>query len=216
MNEEEAQTKKERREAARQARIEEARRRAAAKRRKKLLLLLVGGILVAALIGVGVTTIGGGKSDEELKKATAAAGCDKIKEQADAGQQHIDDIDPKSRKEYTSKPPTSGPHFGRQPPVPDFYGEPTLRPEVYIHGLEHGQILVHYKDVPAADVKVLEDIQGNHVGSTTVMRNPEITKPVVITAWRYMQQCNKVSEVVIENFIEERCNKSPERLTLDC
>jgi hypothetical protein len=220
MNDEPKETKKERRDAARQARIAEARRRAKAKRRKKLLIGLVAGVLAAVLVGFALTQITGSKakSKEALAKARAAAGCDELEEYPDAGRQHIDEISEDKRTPYTTQPPTSGDHFaqGGRPPAPDFYTEPTRRPEIYLHNLEHGQILVHYKDLPDDQVSVLEELQQDHGNSTTVMRNPEITKPVVITAWRYMQQCEKVSAEVIEHFIEERCNKSPERLTTDC
>jgi Protein of unknown function (DUF3105) len=213
------ETRKEKREAARQARLAEQRRRKRAKRRKQILIGGTSGVLAVVLVVllVGRISENRARSTEAVKQAAAAAGCDEIKQYPDAGAEHIDD-NPEKRVPYTSNPPTSGDHFalGGRPPEPDFYTEPVQRPEIYVHNLEHGQIFIHYKDLPQDQVDELEEIQREHASSTHVMRNPEIDTPVAITAWRYMQKCQKVSKPVIERFIEERCNKSPERFTPTC
>lgn len=218
MVDEPKETKRERREAAREARIAEQQRRRRAKRRKKILLGGLGGIVVIALIAFGVARAleSRSRSNEAYNAAVASANCTGIEEQEDAGNAHIENLGDQGRTPYTSTPPTSGDHSGAQPPPPTFYDEPILNPETYVHGLEHGQIYIHYKDLPPEDVELLERIQREHETSTAVMRNPTIERPVAITAWTHMQQCDRVNELVIERFIEERCNKSPERLTPTC
>jgi hypothetical protein len=212
------ETKKEKRDAARQARVEQQRRRQRAKRRKRIVLGGLAGLLAVVLVAFTVVKVTQSRASSEaaLKAAARSAGCDDIKEYPDAGHEHIDNITPDKRVPYTSVPPTSGDHYAALPPDPSFYAEPALRPERYVHALEHGQIIVHYNDIPQDQVDELEKIQSEHSKSTVVMKNPEIKAPVAITAWRYMQQCQKVSKPVIERFIEERCNKGPEKLTPDC
>jgi uncharacterized protein DUF3105 len=212
------ETKKGKRDAARQARIEQQRRRQQAKRRKKAVLGGLSVVLVVALVAFAVVQISQSRarSQAAVKAAAAAAGCDGIIQYPDAGRQHIDNLPPEQRKPYTSTPPTSGDHYGVLPPPPNFYADPALRPETYVHALEHGQIFIHYNDIPKAQVDELEKLQSDHSASTSVMRDPDIKAPVVITAWRYMEQCQKVSVPVIEDFIKQRCNKGPENFGLKC
>ena len=218
MVDEPRETKKEKRDAARQARLEQQRRRQRAKRRKRLLFGGLGGLLAVVLIAAAVVKVTQSRASSaaEIREAAKAAGCDDIKEYPDAGRQHIDEATPDKRVPYTSTPPTSGDHYSALPPDPSFYAEPTMRPERYVHALEHGQVIIHYKDLPQDQVDELEKIQSEHPRSTVVMRNPEIEAPLAITAWRHMQQCQKVSRPVIESFIEQRCNKGPEKLTPNC
>jgi Protein of unknown function (DUF3105) len=218
MVDETRETKREKRDAARRARIEEQRRRQRARRRKRFLIGGLAGVLAAVLVAFTVVKVGQNRANSAaaLKAAAKAAGCDEVTEYPDAGHQHIDNVTPDKRVPYTSTPPTSGDHYSAQPPDPSFYTEPTMRPERYVHALEHGQVIIHYNDIPQDQIDELEKIQAEHPRSTVVMKNPEIKAPVAITAWRYMQQCQKVSKPVIERFIDTRCNKGPEKLTPDC
>ena len=218
MADEPRETKKEKRDAARQARIEQQRRRQRAKRRKRILFGGLGGLLAVVLVAFTVVRVSQSRarSAAAIASAAKAAGCDDIKEYPDGGRQHIDNVTPDKRVPFTSTPPTSGDHYSALPPDPSFYMEPAMRPERYVHALEHGQVIIHYNEIPQDQIDELEEIQSEHSGSTVVMKNPETETPVAITAWRYMQQCQKVSKPVIENFIEQRCNKSPEPLTPDC
>jgi hypothetical protein len=219
MIDEPKETKKEKRDAARQARIEQQRRRQRARRRKKMVVGGLSAVLVVVLVAFAVVQVSQGKSRSQaaVKAAATAAGCDGgIIQYPDAGRQHIDNVAADKRRPYTSTPPTSGDHYGVLPPPPNFYTEPTLRPETYVHALEHGQIFIHYNDIPQAQVDQLEKIQSEHPASTTVMKDPEIKAPVAITAWRHMEQCKSVSKPVIENFIEQRCNKGPENFNIEC
>jgi len=212
------ETKKEKRDAARQARIEQQRRRQRARRRKKMLIGGISAVLAVALVGFTVVKVSQSKarSQAAIKTAAAAAGCDGIIQYPDAGRRHVDNLPADQRKPYTSTPPTSGDHYGVLPPPPSFYPDTALRPEVYVHSLEHGQIVIHYNDIPQAQIDQLEKIQSEHSGSTVVMKDPDIKAPAVITGWRYMEQCKQVSKPVIENFIAERCNKGPENFHLEC
>ena len=218
MIDEPKETKKDKRDAARQARIEQQRKRQRAKRRKKVAFSSIAVVLALLIVAFTVVKVGDSrrKSVAAVSAAATAAGCDGIKEYPDAGRQHIDNVAPDKRVPYTSNPPTSGDHYGVLPPDPNFYTEPTLRPERYVHSLEHGQIFIHYNNLPQDQVDELEKIQSEHSGSTSVMRNPDIKVPLAITAWRYMEQCQKVSKTVVENFIEQRCNKGPENFNLKC
>ncbi|MGH2688168.1 MAG: DUF3105 domain-containing protein, partial [Actinomycetota bacterium] len=146
MVDEPLEPKRERREAARRERIEAARRQSRAKRRRRLLL---GGTAVLVVVGLVVYGIDRYRQRDEKRNAAVAAGraaasCEGIKEQPDAGAAHIDNTS--ERRPYSSKPPTSGDHIGNTAilPIPGFHTQP-YQPEIYVHNLEHGQTWVHYK-----------------------------------------------------------------------
>lgn len=221
MVDEPTDSKRERREAARRERIEAARRVSRAKRRRKLLIGGTALVLAAALVVVGVDRYRK-RDDKRIAAVTAArtaASCDGIKEQPDAGAAHIDDTS--ERKPYTSKPPTSGDHIGNTQllPIPGFHTQNYL-PEIYVHNLEHGQTWVHYKpDLPQDQIDELREFVEGHSGpggAVNAMANADIDAPVVITGWRHMEQCQKVSVPVLENFVRERCNKTGEPLVQFC
>jgi hypothetical protein len=221
MVDEPLESKRERREAARRERIEAARRQSRSKRRRKLLLGGAVVVVVVALVAYGFARY---RQRDEKRSAALAAGraaasCEGIKEQPDAGAAHIDSTS--ERKPYASKPPTSGDHVGdtRALPIPGFHTE-TFIPEIYVHNLEHGQTWVHYKpDLPQDQIDELREFVEDHSGAggaVNAMANADIDAPVVITAWRHMEQCQKVSIPVIENFVQERCNKTGEPLVQFC
>ena len=221
MVDEPTESKRERREAARRERIEAARRLSRTRRRRKLLIVGAALVVAVALVVVGVDQFR--KRDEKRNAAVtagrAAAGCEGIEEQQDAGAAHIDDTS--ERRPYTSKPPTSGDHIGNTAllPIPGFHTQNYL-PEIYVHNLEHGQTWIHYKpDLPQDQIDELREFVEGHSGpggAVNAMANAEIDAPVVITAWRHMEQCQRVSIPVIENFVRERCNKTGEPLVQFC
>jgi uncharacterized protein DUF3105 len=223
MVDEPQESKRERREAARKAKIEEQRRIARAKRRRKMLIGGTSGAVAVALVVFGINWYQerGARRSAGVTAARTAAGCDGIKELPDAGHQHIDNVTEDKRVPYTSSPPTSGDHIGNTAvlPQPGFQTQ-SYQPEIYVHNLEHGQTWIHYKpDLPQAQIQELESVVDKYSGpggALNAMANPDIDAPVVITAWRHMEKCQKVSVPVIENFVRERCNKTQEPLVQNC
>jgi hypothetical protein len=109
--------------------------------------------------------------------------------------------------EYTSDPPTSGPHQ----PSPAFEGvvdEPLSRP-VQVGVLERGDVLVqHDPDLSRGERSALEELAGDGV---VVAPNPDLPAPVVATAWLFKRTCDDVDVDAIEAFIAERKGKGPEQ-----
>lgn len=108
--------------------------------------------------------------------------------------------------EYTSDPPTSGPHQAG-PAGGGSLDEPISRP-IQVGVLEQGSVLVQYEpDLPAAGVGPLHDLAGPDV---VVAPNPDLPAPVVATAWTYKRTCEAVDVASLEEFIAERAGKGPE------
>lgn len=108
--------------------------------------------------------------------------------------------------EYTSDPPTSGPHQP-SPPADGALDEPLGRP-IQVGVLERGDVLVQYlPSLAAGDVDALEALAGDGV---VVAPNPELDEPVVATAWVHKRTCTAVDTPALEAFIEARGGRGPE------
>lgn len=108
--------------------------------------------------------------------------------------------------DYTSDPPTSGPHQPG-PPVEGVVDEPLTRP-VQVGILERGDVLLqHGPGLPAADLADLEALGGPGV---VVAPNPDLPELVVATAWTYKRTCSAVDVDALHEFIAARAGKGPE------
>ena len=108
--------------------------------------------------------------------------------------------------EYTSDPPSSGPHQ-LSPPIDGVVDEPISRP-LQVGVLERGDVLLqHDPELPAGDRADLEGLAGPGV---VVAPNPDLPSPVVATAWLFKRTCDEVDVPALETFIDERQGKGPE------
>jgi hypothetical protein len=108
--------------------------------------------------------------------------------------------------EYTSDPPTSGPHQPG-PPVVGVVDEPLPRP-VQVGVLERGDVLLqHDPDLDAAARAELEALAGDAV---VVAPNPDLPAPVVATAWLFKRTCDAVDLEPLQEFVDERAGNGPE------
>ncbi len=108
--------------------------------------------------------------------------------------------------DYTSDPPTSGPHQ----PSPDVSGvrdEPVAKP-VQVGILERGDVLIqHDPDLADDEVEALRGLAGEQV---VVAPNPDLPEPVVATAWVHKRSCSSVDIDALQEMIDERAGRGPE------
>lgn len=199
----------EKREAARQSRIEAVRRRKQAERRRRMMISGIALVIVLGLVAFFVWRSQRNKS--ALANETRAAGCTATEKFEAQHEQHID-AQNAPRTPYNSDPPTSGDHLGGYNPAWGDFDE-TLEPEQYVHNLEHGGTVLHYKDLDDEELASLQELadKWGAKDSLLIMPDPDVDKPVVMTAWAVKRSCERVSKIVIEAFIKEHCNKSPEK-----
>lgn len=201
----------EKRETARQSRIEAVRKRKQAERRKRMRNAAIAAVLLSGLVLFFV--LRGQRNKASLAADIEAAGCSEIETFKELPGVHIDTQQAPARTPYNSEPPTSGDHLGGYAPI---WGEidETLNPEQFVHNLEHGGTLVHYKDLDEEEIVLLQELaeEWGDKSALLMMPNPDVDKPVVMTAWAAKRSCERVSKPVIEAFMKERCNKSPEKL----
>lgn len=108
--------------------------------------------------------------------------------------------------EYSSEPPTSGPHKPG-PELPATVDEPISRP-VQVGFLEQGGVLLqHRPDLDPDERAALEALGGDRV---TVAPNPDLDDAIVATAWLYKRRCDSFDRDALDEFIEQRRGKGPE------
>ena len=203
-----AEERKAKREAARQERIAIARQKAAAKRRKQM---MIAGVLLAALLGAIVYGVQRGRNERAAARAAAQeAGCGAVQDVDNQGRNHI----PISENfdDYNSNPPTSGPHYAERLANWGTYNEEVPKTTL-VHNLEHGGIVIHYKDQNDDQVDRIDSFVEGYSDGVIANPNPSIDKPIVMTSWTHLQKCETFNAEAVAGYIREYCNKGPEKLT---
>ncbi|MGH2706070.1 MAG: DUF3105 domain-containing protein [Actinomycetota bacterium] len=203
-------SKKSKREAARQARLEAERRRRQAQQRKKVVTAVAVATLIVAAAVVGVILVR--SSNQNVAQSAKAAGCSADRTFDDQGQTHIRQGE--SHPAYNSNPPTSGWHYASPAGWGDY--DQRVETETLVHNLEHGGVVVQYKDLPDRQLDQLLKLVDGYAEGVIVAPNPKIDKPIAITAWRHLMTCQRFSEPVVKDFIKERCGKGPEQVGIAC
>lgn len=108
---------------------------------------------------------------------------------------------------YNSDPPTNGPHVS-QVPAFKVYTEPITK-ELAVHGLEDAGVIINYRpDLDKASVDKLASIAvsyeelGGGKGHVTMAPYPNLSNPVVLTAWRRIDRLDVLDEARIRRFID--------------
>ena len=231
------QEEKERRRKERLEREQAEAKRAA--RRKRLQLAFGGLLALAAIAGIVVAVVistgGDGDGDgptraseteataqlpeqatSDIKAAAKAAGCTLNNPQYEGADHEEKDF---KASDYKTNPPTSGNH------APDWYEDgiyaPGDVPELgkLVHPLEHGRILVQYKEgTPAETVSQLEALlaeqeDGYHM--LLFQNQTGMDAQVAATAWTHSVTCPEMNDKVfdaIRTFRARYIDKGPEHV----
>ncbi|MFZ6002372.1 MAG: DUF3105 domain-containing protein [Actinomycetota bacterium] len=159
-------------------------------------------IALVTLLAAATAACGSDGADE----TTADSGCGPIvREPLDSGYL-VHTLGNAEEPEYTTDPPTSGPHQPA-PAVGGVMKEAMTRP-VQVGVLERGDVLLqHDANLPAGDRKGLEELAGDGV---VVAPNPELPAPIVATAWTYKRICQSADVAALTEFIDQRRGHGPD------
>lgn len=141
--------------------------------------------------------------------SAAEADCGEIEEFKEAKGDHIEASQVPSADQYTSIPPTSGPMW--EPLMPGgFTDRPVALPEP-LHSLEHGVIVVYYKDLDDAEREALENYATSNSAEVIAAPASEgVDDKITLTGWRNLQPCNELSTEAIDEFVERFKGAAPE------
>ncbi|MEO8291343.1 MAG: DUF3105 domain-containing protein [Gaiellaceae bacterium] len=168
-------------------------------RRLNLWFVALGAAIIVAVASVGIALAFRG-NDTVANGADGACVRQTFPPQ---GSQHVEKL--ANSFEYSTSPPTSGPHY----PVPaiwNLYTEPV--PEIrLVHNLEHGGLIVQYGDeVPAAQVQQItswyqSDPEGGN--GLIVTPSPELGDEIALTAWTHLMKCSRFDEGAFNRFRDD-------------
>lgn len=135
-----------------------------------------------------------------------------VQEFSSQGRNHVD---PGTQVDYSTDPPTSGPHYGDWTD-PGFYEE-TQQAGNLVHSLEHGYVVIYYDPdalTPEAEAS-LRAFARNHderFNAVVVAPNPndDPESPYVLTAWTVMLRMDDYDPEVVRAFIAEYIGRGPE------
>ncbi len=112
---------------------------------------------------------------------------------------------------YSSKFPTSGPHWGN-PAGAGFYKSPQIT-EMMVHSLEHGFVVIYYDKLDPSARATLQEwakMYTNPAGGVIVTPMPGLGKTVVLTAWNRMLRLDSFVAKDAAAFIDAFRGRGPE------
>jgi hypothetical protein len=205
----------------RQAQRQEAARRQKAAERRSLLIIV--GVLAAAALAIAITALYLYNSTPRHLTFQTVANPDLVGVAVpDEGRQHVQAGTPVA---YQHQPPTSGSHYSQTGVAPAAWQTiGTLQPEVWVHNLEHGGIVVLYNCPGGCDdlQKQLTTYVNSIVpaepqyGEYKIIMSPYSegmgTHKVAVLAWDRIEFLDGYDQARITQFYEAHVDKGPERI----
>jgi Protein of unknown function (DUF3105) len=136
-----------------------------------------------------------------LEAGRQAAGSEGVRTFPEAGRDHIDAGEQPDN--WNSNPPTSGDHL-TTPLGPGVYdGEQD--PRAMVHSLEHGYVLLLYKDIPDDQLAQLRQFAEQRDGSKLILAPYSgLEQPgVTLAAWRNLEVLQRVNLDVVQAFVND-------------
>jgi hypothetical protein len=235
-------SRKEQKEALRKERLEREQKAAQAAARKRLIGIVVASILVLGIVGALVAVVlaggdddGGGSSgggggatisypdggeipaqqEANLAAAMKAAGCEEETVQQEGAGEHTTDVN--EPIDYSSEPPSVGPHYQEWPEDNIFEEAPPVTSVV--HTLEHGRVLIWLRpDLPEQQLAQFRALYEEDPYHVIMLPREELKEPFAVTAWvgedtGHILRCNDVNDSTwdaIRAFKEKYRDKAPE------
>jgi hypothetical protein len=136
-----------------------------------------------------------------LEAGRQAAGSQGVRTFPEAGRDHIDPGEQPDN--WNSNPPTSGDHLANwvQPGV--YNSEQDMRGMV--HSLEHGYVLILYRDIPKDELDQLETFVEDRDGSKLILAPYSGLEQngVALAAWRNLEVLQRVNMDVVQAFVND-------------
>lgn len=180
---------------------------------QRLRIILIGTGVIAAVILVAALAITLVNTMLASPSPTPAAQlalgqCTPVQNFPSQGGTHISPGE--SHPAYNSNPPNSGWHWAN-PQDWNIYTTPQVQ-EQLIHNLEHGGIVIQYRDLPPADLQQLTSLVERDRIHMVLAPYPDLPAGanVALTAWTHLQLCNGVDENAIRLFVTAYRDKGPE------
>lgn len=134
------------------------------------------------------------------------------------GQKHVRQAE--QHEPYNSQPASSGPHYSdaSAPIAWGIYAE-EIQPEVYLHNLEHGGVVIAYnpdklKDDALQSLKdyliPTDELAAFKPARFILMPTKNISQTLGLAAWQYTLDLDTVDKTAIKTFYNQHVNNAPE------
>ena len=172
-------------------------------------------VAVFSFLAVSLMLFGPHHSDVQAQKPSAEKPPFDIPEGVELyendGHEHLERG---KRSFYKTDPPTSGPHDPTWLP-PSVYQAEETRPELLVHNLEHGNIVIYFDPsvLKASEVAWLTELTKQYLGQwdgvLMVTRNDK-EHPVILTAWRAIFRLKELEKEKAFAFVDAFRGRGPE------
>lgn len=114
--------------------------------------------------------------------------------------------------EYTSNPPTSGPHYGQT--ARSGFRDEVIADQYIIHNLEHGDVWIAYH--PRVSDEIKQELKQLAAAKVIITPREANDSDIALAAWGRFDTFDVQNDIVpierITDFIERYSNKGPERV----
>lgn len=172
-------------------------------------------VLLAGAVYVTVFAGGGGGDPSGLEAQSLPDRGDEallqdVEEFPSQGRNHVSTG---SQVDYSTTPPTSGPHYGSWTD-PGYYTEAQPAGSL-VHSLEHGYVVVYYDPAeltPEAEesLRTFAAAHDQQWRAVVVVPNEAIDSPYVLTAWQAMLRMDGYDAETVRAFLAEYLGRGPE------
>ena len=126
---------------------------------------------------------------------------------------------PTRASSYRTNPPTSGPHWNVPGVAPMDWGIYKQRQadEALVHNMEHGGIVIYYRDTATpdvvSDIETFVQNQPSGVRGFVVTPGPaSLPATIAVAAWEYYVLLAQFDETVMNAFVAAHYDRGPETL----
>ena len=188
--------------------------------------VIIGAVIATVILlggGIWFLSIQGAKEQTKLSKSLIGEAI------ANQGANHVPEG---TKEEYSTNPPTSGPHYANSQPA-GIYDKPAPDGNL-IHSMEHGAVILWYKPSDNTDNQAAEATKSakkSALSSQDIERLKQIFKsvsvskkimvprdsldvPVALTSWGRLLKLQTIDEAQIRTFMETNEDRGPEKAPL--
>lgn len=161
-------------------------------------------LIIAAIVAIGVVTI----SRAQQVPPNLPEG---VEYYENDGHEHLSEG---KRSFYSTDPPTSGPHDPSWLP-PSIYKAEETRPELLVHNLEHGNIVIYFNPdiLPKADIEWLIQLARQYLGQwdgVLMVTRADKKHPLILSAWRANLRLEGLDKKRVLGFVDFFRGRGPE------
>ena len=172
-------------------------------------------VLLAAAVYVTTLSGGGGSSGIEAQSLPDSGDGSLLEDVERFPSQGRTHVPAGTQVDYSTTPPTSGPHYGQWTEAGFYEETPPLGS--LVHSLEHGHVVIYYDPAaltPEAEesLRAFANAQDQRWRSVVVVPNPndDPQAPFVLTAWRTKLTMDEYDPQVVRAFLAEYLGRGPE------